>query len=147
MSIKAESKLSRTIRCLAAVEKIWILSNLSNDESLSFELFQYYSRNNDLSTLKLTEEDTERLYGEIDEDEDKTISKGEMVIFFEVLLAYEQNPNYEKLLENLRSKVLNLHSEKALDRLKYEISSKMLLTPAVKKNPLKTKAISNFFLR
>ena len=100
-----------------------------------------------MSTLKLTEEDTERLYGEIDEDEDKTISKGEMVIFFEVLLAYEQNPNYEKLLENLRSKVLNLHSEKALDRLKYEISSKMLLTPAVKKNPLKTKAISNFFLR
>ena len=52
-----ETKLSKTIRCLAEVEKIWITNNLSNEDSLTFDQFQYYSLNNDVSTLKMTFED------------------------------------------------------------------------------------------
>ena len=70
-----------------------------------------------------------------------------MVIFFEVMLAYEQNPNYENLKENLRRKVLNIHSQKALDRLKHEISSKMLLPPMTANKKAPAKKESNFFLK
>ena len=35
-----------------------------------------------------------------------------MLIFFEVLLDYESNPNYNKLREDICEKVLKLHSTK-----------------------------------
>ena len=56
-----------------------------------------------MSTLQLKPEDETLIYNEIDEDSNKTVDKNEMVLFFEILMQYEQDPNYEKLKESIRS--------------------------------------------
>ena len=124
--IKKETDLSKTIKCLSTVEKIWIMSNLKKEDSLTFEQFKFYSVNNDLSRLELTPEDQRIIYNEIDTDKNKTIDKEEMVIFFQVLLRYKENQDYEKLRSDICHFVFKLNYSKIHHLLKQRIYSDML---------------------
>ena len=68
--------------------------------------------------MHLTPEDQQVIYSEIDADKNKTIDKEEMVIFFQVLLNYEENQDYEKLREDICHFVFKLNYSKIFHLLK-----------------------------
>ena len=117
-----ESTLSKTIRILAEVEKIWIKSQLHDHETLSYESFQYYALNNSISQVSLSNEDTELIISNIDKNRNMCIDKEEMVLFFEVMLQIENSgPDYEKLKSDIFTKIIKFNNERATDMLQQGI--------------------------
>ena len=84
-----ESEVSRVIRVLAEVEKIWITYDLDGNDSLEMDEITHYmegiqGNNNQLSKLQI-----EQIFKEIDTNHDGNISKEEMFKF----VTYVDNAN------------------------------------------------------
>ena len=79
--MKTESKVSRDIRILAEVEKIWIIYDLNSDNCLNFPEVKLYLEDMVADGLKLGDEEINRIFKEMDTNDDEKISKTEMFEF------------------------------------------------------------------
>ena len=70
MNCYYETEVSRDIRVLSEVEKIWIIFDGDNNGSLSKEEIQDYLKQIAGNTMKLTEGQIDEIYGLIDTDND-----------------------------------------------------------------------------
>ena len=127
------------------------MNGLGQKDGLTFQQFQYYSVNNDLSRLELTPEDQKIIYQEIDADKNKTIDKEEMVLFFLTLLDYEESQDYERLRTNICEVVFQLNYAKIYQMLQEKIHSDMLdlspRTPKLQEEERYDQQPSNYFTR
>ena len=118
-----ESKFSKSIRVLAAVEKIWIKEGLSVDGALSFDKFQYYASNNEISNIQLEDEMSKEIYENIDYNRSMSIDKEEMTIFFEALIKINpRDPNLEILKSKIYKEIIRKSQDNAV---KYIMTQKL----------------------
>mmetsp|Transcript_7860 Transcript_7860/g.12167 ORF Transcript_7860/g.12167 Transcript_7860/m.12167 type:complete len:87 (-) Transcript_7860:151-411(-) len=76
-----ESKVSRDIRILAEVEKIWIMYDLDYNGTLELDEIQKYLREMAFPHLTLTDDQVMKLFDSIDENGDREVTKEEMQLF------------------------------------------------------------------
>ena len=111
MSIEIESQLSKTIRILAEVEKIWIRNSLSKDDCLSLHQFQYYALNNQLVKISMTDAESHEIIQSLDQNQNLSIDKQEMITFFECMLNIKKSePSYEEIKTQIYTSILKIHS-------------------------------------
>ena len=68
--LKKESRVSRDIRILAEVEKIWILYDMDDNGELDFDELSAYLRNRSCSDKELKHEELQKIFDEMDENGD-----------------------------------------------------------------------------
>lgn len=86
-----ETTISREIRVLAEVEKIWIIFDLDNSGSLDRDEIKDYIKFMAGSALTLNNEHIDEIYSLIDSDNDGSINKKEMEIFLNALMHVQSN--------------------------------------------------------
>ena len=84
-----ETKVSRDIRVLSEVEKIWIIFDGDNNGSLNKEEVQAYLNYIAGTTMKLSQGQVDEIYGLIDTDNDGQIDKDEMQVFLKALMILD----------------------------------------------------------
>ena len=68
--MNTESKVSRDIRILAEVEKIWIIYDLNKDNSLNMPEVKIYLEDMVYDGLKLGDEELNRIFSDMDTNDD-----------------------------------------------------------------------------
>ena len=91
-----ESKVSRDIRILAEVEKIWIMYDLDYNGTLEFDEIQKYLREMAFPHLTLTDDQVQKLFDSIDENGDREVTKEEMQLFVQKLLEQQRNLHFKE---------------------------------------------------
>ena len=79
----------------AEVEKIWILYDVDKNGNLDYdELIQYF---NDVAVpcLSLNQSQMYELFSELDQDEDQSISRNEMVLFLAKIITHGDRYNID----------------------------------------------------
>ena len=86
LDMQKESELSREIKVLAEVEKIWILNDLDDSGKLDKSEIASYLRQMAYPRLEMSDEVIDQVFGVIDLDGDNSIDKEEMEYFLKVLM-------------------------------------------------------------
>ena len=84
--MQKESEMSREIKVLAEVEKIWILYDLDDDGKLDKSEIASYLCQMAYPRLEMSDEVIDQVFGVIDIDGDNSIDKQEMEYFLKVLM-------------------------------------------------------------
>ena len=79
--------MAQEIMILAEVEKIWILYDVCGNGTLLIKELQDYLNEVAFSQMSLSEEETNKIFEEIDKDGDGTITKDEMFLFLMSLIT------------------------------------------------------------
>ena len=93
--MQKESELSREIKVLAEVEKIWILYDVDGNGLIDKSEISEYLRHMAQPKLELTDEEIDQVFGVIDIDSDNQIDKDEMECFFKVLMIMQNNLTFK----------------------------------------------------
>ena len=93
LRIKVEecsSKISKEIKILAEVEKIWIKYDKHKDTGFNLEEMSNYLTSTAYPLHGLTEDEVQTLFNHIDLDSNGQISKDEMTEFLSFMLKHKQ---------------------------------------------------------
>ena len=90
-----DTKISRDIRILSEVEKIWILYDLDMNNTLEFEEIQKYLREMAFPHLTLSDDQVQKLFDSIDDNGDRQVTKEEMMLFVQKLLEQQKNLQFK----------------------------------------------------
>ena len=93
--MQKESELSREIKVLAEVEKIWILYDVDGNGLIDKAEISEYLRHMAQPKLELTDEEINQVFEVIDVDCDDQIDKEEMECFFKVLMIMQNNLSFK----------------------------------------------------
>lgn len=86
MNYNFETEISREIRILAEVEKIWIIFDIDSSGHLDKVEIKDYIKYMAGPSLTLTDEQIDEVYSLIDTDNDGSIDKQEMEIFLKAMM-------------------------------------------------------------
>ena len=86
LECQQETELSREIRILAEVEKIWIIFDLDNSGKLDKVEIKDYIKYMAGDALTLNDDEIDEVYKLIDTDDDGSIDKSEMEIFLRTMM-------------------------------------------------------------
>ena len=110
-----ETEVSREIRILAEVEKIWIIFDGDRSGTLDCEEVKGYFRFMSESVANFSEEQLNEIFNLIDDDNNGTIDKQEMVMFLKVWMMTQEDlafkdsqallEHYEKMKQQKRRKM------------------------------------------
>ena len=81
-----ETKVSKEIRILAEVEKVWIIYDLDNSGSLDKEEVKDYIKFMAGAGNSMTDDQIDQVYDMIDIDNNGSIDKAEMETFLQVMM-------------------------------------------------------------
>ena len=101
-----ETDISREIKILSEVEKIWILHDVDKSGSLDFHEMTEYIQEMSNSPHKFTEEELRAIYNEIDTNGNNFVEKKEMIDFLRKLsikqkgLSFKQSYVFQKKMEH-----------------------------------------------
>ena len=83
---KFDTRIARSIRVLAEVEKLWITQDLKNSEALNYDQFEDYIMNNNIPGFKLSKDQILEVFHKMDKNSDMSIDKNEMYFFLTAVL-------------------------------------------------------------
>lgn len=93
--IKYESNVSKEIKVLAEVEKMWILYDLDGSGTIEHDECASYLREMSSPTLELSDKEIMDIFCLIDMDGDGQIDKLEMICFLKVLMLMQNNLSFK----------------------------------------------------
>ena len=88
--------MSRDIRVVSEVEKIWILFDGDNNGSLDKEEITSYIKFMAQPVLELSDENIDEIFTLIDLDKDGQIDKKEMEVFLKAMMMLQTNLTFKK---------------------------------------------------
>ena len=95
-----ETEISRDIRILSEVEKVWIIFDLDNSGSLNKDEIKEYIVQMAGPVLTLTDEQIDEMYHLIDTDNNGSIDKQEMEIFLRAMLSMQEDLTFNQQPSN-----------------------------------------------
>lgn len=110
-----ETDISREIKLLAEVEKIWILYDLDKNGKLDIKEIKDYINTMAVPSLVLSDSELTSVFNKIDTDGDGYIDKKEMESFLKVMMFLQQNLHFrpsDVYLKREQEKRLKLEREK-----------------------------------
>ena len=90
-----ETDLSREIRILSEVEKIWIIFDADNSGTIDKVEVHDYIKYMAGDGLRLTDQQIEEIYSLIDTDYDGSIDKNEMEVFLKALMSMQKDLKFK----------------------------------------------------
>lgn len=90
-----ETSISREIKLLAEVEKIWIIFDVDKDGLLDIREIADYIDSMTVPKLEMTNEQMTEVFNVIDTDGDGYIDKNEMQSFLKVVMVVQQNLQFK----------------------------------------------------
>ena len=85
-----DTKLSREVRIISEVERIWIMYDLDMNGTLEYDEIKSYLKEMAMPHLELSDNKLELLFKSIDKNNDKEVTKDEMMIFVNMLLEAQK---------------------------------------------------------
>ena len=99
---KYDTRIARSIRVLAEVEKLWILKEINNDDALNYDQFEDYIMHNNIPGFKLSKDQILEVFHKMDKNSDLSIDKNEMYFFLTAVLNLNhQSSIYLKLVDKI----------------------------------------------
>lgn len=90
-----QTDVSREIRVLSEVEKIWIIFDIDNSGKLDKAEIKDYIKYMAGDGLTLTDNQIEQIYQLIDNDNDGCIDKTEMEVFLRAMMMLQEDLNFK----------------------------------------------------
>ena len=104
MSNNFETEISREIRILAEVEKIWIIFDVDSSGHLDKVEIKDYIKYMAGPSLTLTDEQIDEVYALIDTDNDGSIDKQEMEIFLKAMMSLQDDLTFQEAYSYIEHK-------------------------------------------
>ena len=98
-----ETQISRDIKVLAEVEKIWIIHDLDNNGALDFNEIEKYLTTMSDPKLNAPYEEIKKIFDSIDTDKSGSIDKKEMNVFITNLMLRQKNLDFKNSSEFYKS--------------------------------------------
>ena len=99
-----ETDVSREIRILSEVEKIFIIFDEDNSGTIDKEEVKNYVRFIVGDRLTINESQLDQVYGLIDTDNDESIDRNEMALFLKTLMCLQKDVKFKQSKEYLNLK-------------------------------------------
>ena len=96
-----ESTVSRHIRILAEIEKIWILYDMTNTKSLNFQELNNYLKDMVPQEQQVDDDQLRKLFNRIDKNDNGWIDREEMFHFLESLLDQRKDLKFKGIHESV----------------------------------------------
>ena len=90
-----ESMVSKEIKVIAEVEKMWILYDIDNSGSIELQECTHYLNEMAYPALELTNDQVKFIFNVIDFNGDGSIDKQEMICFLKVLMLMQSNLSFK----------------------------------------------------
>ena len=91
-----ETDLSKEIRILSEVEKIWIIFDGDNNGTLDREEIKGYIKFMAEPVLQLCDQQIDEIFNLIDDDINGSIDKQEMTMFLKVMMLFQEDLAFKK---------------------------------------------------
>ena len=91
-----ETDVSRQIKVLSEVEKIWIIFDIDNSGTLEFNEIIDYLQQMAFPQLDLSLSDIKHIFEKIDKDDSGAVDKDEMTVFLTKLMELQRNLEFIK---------------------------------------------------
>lgn len=111
MTCPYQTEVSREIRILSEVEKIWIIFDVDSSGKLDKDEIKDYIKYMAGDRLKLTDRQIDQVYELIDTDNDGSIDKLEMEIFLRAMMLLQEDLTFK-----LASKYLEVQEKQKVQR-------------------------------
>ena len=100
--MRQESDVSKEIKAIAEVEKIWILYDLDYNGELDFDETKAYLKEMAFPTLQLSDDTLDAIFRQIDYDKSGTIDKIEMKYFVLKLMDQHKDLKFKDVHNSKR---------------------------------------------